>query len=70
MPSYETCVCVSVCCCEKFGDQRGSLQQIKNLRFGEYSGVGIGILEENQNFIFKVNMRTSQKFSTLAAFLL
>jgi hypothetical protein len=42
----------------------------KNMRFREYIGVGIGILEGNLNFIFKVIMQTSRKFSILAAFIL
>jgi len=52
MPSYETCLCVSVCCCVKFGDQRGSLQQIKNMNFGEYSGVGNGIFRRKSEILF------------------
>jgi homoserine dehydrogenase len=61
---------VSVCyLCEKWRSA-WKVAADKNMRFGEYIAVGIGILEGNLNYIFKVIMQTSRKFSTLAAFIL
>jgi len=43
---------VCLYCRLKFGDQRGNLQQIENMRSGDYSGVGIGIFRRKSEFYF------------------
>lgn len=73
MPASIMCVCVCVCACARLreiGRSAWKVETGKETEIEDYCCVGKEILEGNLNNIFKVNLRTSEKFSTLVVFLL